>query len=218
MKRKPISTPVGVAVWPKLNAPDKRWKAEGEFQVTLRLSADDAVDVIKKIEEFHGNAYSRFCQDQGKNKLKKANMPFVDHEVDEEKNGEVDFKFRLKHRVETRAGDTFTQTVALFDAKGTPMKDLVGGGSKIRVRGEMNPWFTASLGFGVSLWVKAVQVLELVEPTGNGSAESFGFNSTDGGFTTSEPLEFDEDKKDEPEGAATDEAKDKTKASDEDDF
>lgn len=218
MKRKTISTPSGVAVWPKLNEPDKRWKAEGEFQVTLRLSADDAVDVIKKITEFHGKAYSWFCQDKGKNKLKKHNMPFTDYEVDGEKTGEVDFKFRLKHRVETRSGDTFTQTVALFDASGTPMKDLVGGGSKICVSGEMNPWFTASLGFGVSLWVKAVQVLELVEPTDNGTAKAFGFGSVDGGFTTSEPFEFDEDKKEEPESATKDEAKDKTEASDEDDF
>jgi hypothetical protein len=108
------------------------------------------------------------------------------------KTGEVDFKFKLKHRVETRRGDTFIQTVALFDGKGTPMRDQIGGGSMLRVRGQMNPWFTASLGFGVSLWVNAVQVKELVEASGGSTAESFGFGAMDGGFTTSEEAVMDD--------------------------
>jgi len=206
MKRKPITTPIGVAVWPKLNEPDTRWKTEGEFTVSLRLSADASASLIKLIEEFHADAYGWFCQNQGKKKLKKANMPFTSVEGEGgEKADEVDFKFKLKHQVETRRGDTFTQTVALFDSKGTPMTDLIGGGSMIRVRGEINPWFTASLGFGVSLWVKAVQVVELVEPTGSGSAESFGFKQLDGGWTTSsESFEFDDDAKKKPVEAESD--------------
>lgn len=202
MKRKTIVTPVGIAVWPKLNEPDTRWKAEGEFTCTIRLGKKDAAVVIKEIEEFHGKAYSWFCQNQGKNKLKQANMPFSRVTDDSgEETDEWDFKFKLKHRVETRRGDTFTQKVKLFDSKGTPMNDEVGGGSKLRVQGEMNPWFTASLGFGISLWVKAVQVLELVEPTNSGTAASFGFDPLDGGFTTtSESFEFDK-----PEKPSTDE-------------
>ena len=197
MKRKTITTPVGVAIWPKLNEPDTRWKAEGEFTCTVRLSKADAAPVLKEIGDFHDKAYSWFCQNQGKNKLKKANNPYTEVENDSgEKTGEVDFKFKLKHRVETRRGDTFTQTVALFDSDGTPMQDLIGGGSKLRVRGEMNPWFTASLGFGISLWVKAVQVQELVEPTGGGTAAAHGFDVIDGGFTTSgESFEFADEKK-----------------------
>ena len=79
----------------------------------------------------------------------------------------------------------FTQKVGLFDSSGDPMSDPVGGGSKIRVAGEINPWFTASLGFGVSLWIRAAQVIDLIEPKGGGSAKSFGFSSVEGGFTTS---------------------------------
>ena len=186
MKRKSITTPTGIAIWPKLNEPDTRWKAEGEYSVNLRLSAEDSAKLIKMIEEYADNAYSQFCTQQGKNKLKRHGMPWTEV-TDEsgEETGEIDFKFKLKAKVETRQGEVFTQKVGLFDSNGDPMSDPVGGGSKIRVAGEINPWFTASLGFGVSLWIRAAQVIDLIEPKGGGSAKSFGFSSVEGGFTTS---------------------------------
>jgi hypothetical protein len=186
MNRRPIKTPVGTAVWPKLNEPDTRWKAEGEYSVTLRLSAEDSAKIIQELEGYADVAYKSFCQQQGKNKLKRAGLP-VQPVTDEagEETGEHDFKFKLKARVETRRGDVFTQQVRLFDSKGTPMNEDVGGGSRIRVAGEINPWYTASLGFGLSLWVRAVQVIDLVEPKSGGSATSFGFSEVDGSFTTS---------------------------------
>ena len=192
MKRKPISTPVGTAVWPKLNEPDTRWKPEGEYTVSLRLDAADADALIKEMTTFYDEAYAWFCMYEKKKKLNKASsMPWSFVEDDKgEKTGEVDFKFKLKARVETRRGDSFTQKVVIFDSEGKPMSEHVGGGSTIRVRGEMNPWFTSSLGFGISLWVKAVQVKTLVEAAGGGTAKSFGFDSIEGGFTTSEDFEF----------------------------
>jgi len=192
MKRKPILTPVGTAVWPKLNEPETRWKPEGEYMVDLRLSEKAGAALIKELTSFYDEAYKWFCSTEGKKKLKKAtSMPWKFVESgDGEKTGEVDFKFKLKARVETRRGDSFTQAVAIFDSEGKPMTELVGGGSTLRVRGEMNPWYTGSLGFGISLWVKAVQVKTLVELASNGSAKSWGFDGMEGGFTTSEDLEF----------------------------
>tara|TARA_R110000822_G_scaffold94601_11_gene216940 strand:- start:77 stop:694 length:618 start_codon:yes stop_codon:yes gene_type:complete len=190
MKRKSIITPVGTAVWPKLNEPDTRYSTEGQFSVTLRLGGEDAVALMKDIDAFYAVGYEWHCQDQGKNTIKKcSSMPYEAVESDTgEKTGEVNFKFKLKHRVETRRGDTFIQTVALFDGEGTPMKEVVGGGSLIRVRGQMNPWFTASLGFGISLWVNAVQVKELAEASGGTTAESFGFSALEGGYATPDEM------------------------------
>ena len=175
MKRKSIITPVGTAVWPKLNEPDTRYSTEGQFSVTLRLGGEDAVALMKDIDAFYAVGYEWHCQDQGKNTIKKcSSMPYEAVESDTgEKTGEVNFKFKLKHRVETRRGDTFIQTVALFDGEGTPMKEVVGGGSLI---------------FGISLWVNAVQVKELAEASGGTTAESFGFSALEGGYATPDEM------------------------------
>ncbi len=197
MKRENINTPVGTAIWPTLNEPSTRFKPEGEFSCTLRLEASSAQKVIEQINSFHDRAYRHFCELEGKSKLKKAGMCYSVVTGDNgEETGEFDFKFKLKHRVEPRRGDAYEQTVALFDAQGTPMKDHVGGGSKLRINGLLNPWYTASLGFGVSLWIKAAQIIELVEGAGGGSSKSFGFEAMSGGFTTSgESFDFEDDAK-----------------------
>jgi hypothetical protein len=78
--------------------------------------------------------------------------------------------------------------VAVFDAKGNKIEDVpaIGSGSKLKMGVEVFPYYTDLNGFGYSLRLKAVQVLELVEYN-NGSAASFGF-SEETGFSGGESL------------------------------
>jgi hypothetical protein len=76
----------------------------------------------------------------------------------------------------------------LFDAKGKPLsKDIkIGGGSKMKVSYEILPYYTAIAGAGISLRLKAVQVIDLVEYSSGGSGESYGFGKEDGYEATEE--------------------------------
>jgi len=55
----------------------------------------------------------------------------------------------------------------------------VGGGSKLKVAVVPYFWYTASLGAGITLQPKAVQILDLVTWSSGGSAEAYGFEVTE---------------------------------------
>ena len=44
-------TPKGIAVWPKLNAPDYKFNVDGEYSVKLKLSAEESQGLIKQLED-----------------------------------------------------------------------------------------------------------------------------------------------------------------------
>jgi hypothetical protein len=184
-----ITTPKGTAVFPKLNEPDRRFKAEGEYKVTLRLPDSEAKPLIAQLEKIRKEAYDAEAKKMGK-KLKMAGVPYgpamswnADTEEKVPMPGFTDFKFSLKASVTTKTGKSWEQRPALFDSRLQPMpadSDPVGGGSIIRVNAEVYPWYTASLGFGISLRCRGVQVLELKTFGGERNGASFGFEQEDG--------------------------------------
>lgn len=186
-----ITTPIGVAVWPKLNEPDRTFQPEGVYEVKLRLPEDEADAMIQKIMDIHSEAYRAECAKAGKKALKKAPVPWgpaeewnKDTETKEPLPGFVDFKFKMKAKVTPRNGKSWDQRPALFDSKLVPLppdSDPIGGGSKIRISAEVYPWHAASMGFGISLRPKAVQVIELKTYSGS---DDHGFDEEDG-FTVS---------------------------------
>lgn len=190
MKNQNITTPKGVAIFPKLNEPDRRFKAEGEYKVTLRLPDAEAKPMIERINAIRKEAYNEECKKNGNKKLKLAAVPWApatnwDKETESKVDlpGFTDFKFTLKAQVTTKAGKSWEQRPALFDAKLNPIpedSDPIGGGSVIRVNAEVYPWYTASLGFGISLRCRGVQVIELKTYGGSKDATAFGFSAEDG--------------------------------------
>lgn len=178
-------TQVGVAIYPHLVEPDTKFNAEGEYKVKLRLSPDSVItdakgkrvaDVQSFIDEMMGKALEK-AQQENKGKIKEADAPY---EIDDE-TGEVLVNFKLKATGKTRDGKEFTQKPALFDAKGKPAEVKgVWGGSKIKVSFEVVPFYTKLIGAGVSLRLKAVQIIELVAGGNGGSADSYGFGEEEG--------------------------------------
>ena len=62
-----IVTPKGPAIWPKLNAPDFKFKTEhGEYSVKIRLNDAAAQKVIEKIEAFFPVALARELEVQAR--------------------------------------------------------------------------------------------------------------------------------------------------------
>jgi len=77
----------------------------------------------------------------------------------------------MKAKVTTQDGTTFEQSPVIVSAEtGERIEQPVYGGSIIRVRGQVVPYTNAAAGIaGVTLRMKAVQVIELVSGGGGDS-------------------------------------------------
>ncbi len=170
--RAKIVTPAGVAVYPRLNKPDTKFDPVGVYKVNLRLPEGDAAtsELIAKIEGFG--------QENGKKKL-----PFEYETGDDgQPTGNVIFKFKVK----AEWPDGSSRKPALVDAMKNELSANVGGGSIIRISGEMATY--DGFGGGVSMSPKAIQVIEL--KTWNAGVDDFDVEGD-------EPVTSDGD--DEPE-------------------
>ena len=69
-KRNPrVTTPKGLAVWPWLNEPDKKFNSDGEYKVNLQLSREDAQEFIDRLKEIHKEHYKNM-KDMDRGRLK----------------------------------------------------------------------------------------------------------------------------------------------------
>ena len=128
-------------------------------------------------EQFAASVAKAKKENPGK-KIKEGDVPYS---VNDD-TGKVTVRFKLKAKVTPKQGDPFEQRPALFDAKGKPIGPdaKIGGGSKVKVAYELVPYYTAIAGAGVSLRLKAVQVIDLVEFSGGASSEAYGFGEEEG--------------------------------------
>lgn len=160
-------SPKGKASWPKLFKPDTRFNPEGVYQTGLILSPAEAADFQEKVKE-------AFVEEYGKGKLDKALMPW---KLDEEGNVVLNFKSKRKPLIVDSQGQAINGEMN------------VGGGSIIKVGTGINPWSIAGK-MGVTLYLNAVQIIELVEFNGS------PFGKEEGGFVATTELEAPETQED----------------------
>lgn len=175
----PGVTPAGIAVYPRVSGkPDTKFDERGLWTIRLRLPAEEASTLLEQLQEGQKEALQEAREEgkvRGKGKL--ADLPFS-----EEEDGSILFNFKMPHKVTSKkTKETYEFKPAIFDAAGQPLKDVrLGGGSKVKVAYELRKFYTALVGAGVQLRLRAVQVLDLVEYEGGGTAGSFGFESEEG--------------------------------------
>lgn len=210
-KKEPIYvTPAGLARYPHLNAPDTKFNAAGVYRVDLVLTGDDAAKLAETIDRSMEASFATAKADP-KNKGKKVKLADAPYSVikDDDGNDTPDTKFGFKMTAsgKRKDGTTYTARPMIMDTKNKLVKDVkIGGGSKIKVAYSIYPFYTALVGAGVSLRLKQVQVLDLVEWSGGKSA----FGEEEGSYEASEQQAEETTT---PEGAAT-----PVDASDEKDF
>jgi hypothetical protein len=214
------TTAPGVLVFPKISAPDFRFEAEfGEFNCLLDLEGAPAADLVKLIDSTFETEYGFECEEKGKVSvdedgntvygLKKYDGRPYGPATDKDKEvipGVTRFRFKRKAggRMGPKSkspGKIWGCEIPIFGASGDiPVTEEVWGGSKAIVAFQLQPWWTASLGFGIKLSIEAVQILELVSSNGARTATAFGFESTEGyqptvatPETVNETLESEED-------------------------
>lgn len=173
-QRLKITTPEGIAVWPRLNEPDREFDANGLYHTKLRVSGKEAEGFMHEVTKYRDDNYAMHCQQRGKKKLNQNDLPWKE---DEENPGSYILSTKLKAKVVTRSGDSFEQRPDLVDAKLNPTNAKIGGGSKLKLAIEVNAYATPAGDTGVTLWVKAVQIIELVE---YGGGASHGFTAAEG--------------------------------------
>ena len=137
------------------------------------MSSEDAEPFLKQIEALFSEFLADKKRELKKDKLKLHAAPW------EENDGVVQLKLKVKAMGKTKAGEEYSRQPKLFGADGHPLEANVGGGSKLKVAVVPYFWYTASLGAGITLQPKAVQVLDLVTWGDGGSAESYGFDVTE---------------------------------------
>lgn len=176
-----ITTPLSKFQYPKLIEPETKFNPEGVYKVTALIDPRDADGVATQLDELLNRHKESLKAQAPTTKFKLADLPWSYEEVD----GTPYFivKAKMKASGVDRDGRRWTSVPALFDAKGKPVTDresLKGmwSGTVGRVSFEAQPFYQAAIGAGITLRLKAVQVISLVE--GGGSAESYGFAEEDG--------------------------------------
>lgn len=197
--RKPIYSPKGTFLYPKFLTPDTKFDPEGVYSVRLVLDGEAAASLIEKIDEEIEATYQAELENAGipakRKKVKKADAPYQPEEDDEgNETGNVIFNFKLKAvGKNSKTGETWKNVVKLYDAKGSEIvgakkKALkIGSGTIGKVCFQMNPFYTAQVGAGVSLRLLAAQIIELIEFGGG-----YQFGEEEGGFSADD-YEADEE-------------------------
>lgn len=181
-----FTTPIGTAFYTYVFKPDVQFKEDGEFSVKLRLSGEDATKFQEKVDSLHEKSVEKAKEDNPAKKIKKAAPPYkeVTNENDEP-TGELEFAIKQPAVTKTRKGP-WNRTIAVFDAEGNAITSMlsIGNGSKVRASFEPYYWYTPSLGAGVRLGFRGLQIIDLIEynPDSEDGGDSMGFGKVADGY------------------------------------
>jgi|TARA_R110000851_G_scaffold94300_1_gene205023 hypothetical protein len=206
MANKTLTTPKGSANWVKVFTPDTKYQPEGEYSMKLIVREDLAEDTCNELDALTDAIYKKSIKDNPKLKDKLTKRTPYERVLDDEGNetGEIEFKFKTKARITAKDGATYTNKVAVFDSKATPITEEVriGNGSTMKVTFEPISYMMQSTKqASVSLRLKSTQLIDLVE---YGSANTFGEEE---GYTFEPTPEIINDEK-ESSGDSTEEDED----------
>jgi len=177
------TTPKGLFVYPHLTKPDTKFNPLGEYSVKLSLPREDAKELVALMKA-ELKTYKENNSIKGTDKFNIAK---------DEEAGTLTFKTKLPAIIPLKDGTQWEQKLAIYDAKGNLMpKDIsIWSGTQGKLQVELRPYSMAG-NTGVSLRLKAVQVIELVEGESKSENES-PFEEEEGYTTDNEPSPFSEE-------------------------
>lgn len=198
-----LTSPVGVAVFPHLHAPDTKFNKDGVFQTKMAFDPESdpaAAKFQKYLDDQHEASREAAIEEliesgKVKGKSKKAKRKKAEKKVEgghvpytmelDDESGEETGRFVVNFKTAASGiredGSRWKKRLRMFDASGTPLPEglKVGSGSKLKISFTPNPWYSAALGAGFSMYLEAVQVIEL-ETWDGPSADSYGFEEEEG--------------------------------------
>lgn len=178
---KVITTPKGKAVWPRIDTADTKFDEDGVYSCKLHVTEGDFKAFEAIVKPKLDEAYKEECSRQGKDKIRMAASSPL--RINDE--GDHEIYAKQKAKVHTKSKGTLEFTIAAVDSQGKKIAmPKIGSGSILKMAVEVNTWFVPSQGFGYTLRLRAVQVLDLVEYGGGGDG-SFGFGAEADGYVGS---------------------------------
>lgn len=187
-----IITPLGVAIYPRLNQPDTKFNAAGVYDCRLRLDPEDAevAELVKKLtklrDTFHKQVVEELTKKNKKATIKKLKLRDVgtpDVNGDEEETGLIVLKGKTVASGTYSDGKAWTRKPTIFDAKGHKLTKppLIYGGSDLKMACLARPYLMkTTFEIGVTLYLNAVQIIKLVSGGGPQDAAGYGFAEEDG--------------------------------------
>jgi hypothetical protein len=164
----------GKAMWAKVFEPDTKFNPDGVYSVNVLLPEAQAAPMCEYLDGLVQDAFDAEIKSNPKKKASLTTRTPYDRAVDQDGNetGDIEFKFKLKAKVQRRDGTSYEQKPIVVDAKRNKMEDtMVGNGSVVKVAFDPFPYVLASTKqVGLSLRIKGLQVLELVEYGGSGAS------------------------------------------------
>jgi len=158
----------GKSVWAKVYEPDTRFNEDGEYSIQVVMPEEEAAQVCEQLEALIDVEFDKVVKDKPQAKATLSKRPITEPEMDQDGNatGSVVFKSKLKAKIKGKNGQTYKQKVNVVDAKRNPMmgEQLIGNGSVVKIAVEpVTYYMPSSKTVGVSLRLKALQVIDLVE-------------------------------------------------------
>lgn len=182
-----LTTPKATLKYPKLIEPETKYNPEGHYKVTAVIPAEEAHVLADQLDELFEAHKASLKAQAPSQKFKAVDPSFGFEDIDGKPCFTVSVKMKAKGM--DRDGRAWSASPALFDASGAPVKHReslrnMWSGTTGRVSFEACPFFQPAIGAGITLRLKAVQIIDLVES--GGSADNYGFQEEAGGWATSE--------------------------------
>ncbi len=170
---------LGEFVYPHLNKPDVRFNEAGEYKLSLKVPQKQALSMITLIDKELDASNAKAEQENKGKKIKQAPKPY------KIEDGNAIFKFKMKATgINKKTREAFSQKPALFDSNKNPFPQStsIWGGTKGKVAFIPKDYYVPALGAGVTLQLKAVQIIELVE----GKSQQADLFDKEDGYTVQE--------------------------------
>ncbi len=182
-----LISPAGSSLWAMVLRPDTKFNPEGVFSIQVVIPQEHCGQMLQAIEQETQAKFQEIAEElkaRGKHadvkKIKLADKCYTEvFDETGEPTGELKFKFKLNASGKNKAGEVFHQKPVIVDAKGRPCDVEIWNGSTVKVSFEIIPFYTTLIGVGVSLRLKAVQVIKLVSGEKD-TGDAFGFGVEEG--------------------------------------
>lgn len=178
---KRLATQVGTAIYPKVNNVVDVYDGK-EVGYTVQMVFDDKyTEELKAMLQAELDAAKASDDWKGKKYQADPSLGFKP-EMDKEGNetGRTLFKFHTKHEYKDKEGNIVRKIVPIFDAKNKPIDVNLGHGSKVKINFTPGAFHLHAKNYGVTLYLNAIQVIELVEFGDGRDGSAFGFGEEDG--------------------------------------
>ena len=189
MAREPQYTPFCECMYAFLQLPKPaQGKFRSAFEITLVLEKDKHAELLRQISALNKDAGGPDEVNKPKHPIK-AYYEWVGEGDDRKKNYIKDKYFvRFKSFADLEHSPDHIVT---FDSQGTPMnrdKNFVANGSVVSVMWDFGTYENSPTDRGVSLYLNAVQLKDLIEWKGK-DFEDLGFNKISDGYVSGDKVE-----------------------------